>query len=70
MDIGKDYLEPIVCYNMEARRAREFFKRKAPEAYASFRNDEVWRKASLSSKHSGKEILEKAGRRQSHLTDF
>lgn len=45
-------------------------KEKPSEAYASFRNDEVWRKASLSSKHSGKEILEKAGRRQSDLTDF
>ncbi|PSH01945.1 MAG: deoxyribodipyrimidine photolyase, partial [Nanohaloarchaea archaeon QH_8_44_6] len=31
--IGKNYPERIVDYEREARKVREFFKRKAPEAY-------------------------------------
>ncbi len=68
--IGKNYPEPIVDYEREARKARSFFEKNAPEAYAAFRNDEVWRKASLSSRHKRKEILEKAGRPQSDLKQF
>lgn len=68
--IGKNYPEPIVDYEREARKAREFFKSKASEAYASFRDDEVWRKASLSSKHARQEILEKADDSQKSLDSF
>ena len=68
--IGEDYPEPIVDYEREARKAREFFKRKAPEAYASFRDDEVWKKASLSSRHDREEILEKADDSQKDLSSF
>jgi deoxyribodipyrimidine photo-lyase len=68
--IGEDYPERIVDYEREARKAREFFKSKAPEAYASFRDDEVWKKASLSSRHDREEILEKADDSQEDLMDF
>ena len=68
--IGKDYPEPIVDYQREARKAREFFNSKASEAYASFRDDEVWRKASLSSRHDREEILEKADDSQKDLSSF
>jgi len=68
--IGKNYPEPIINYEREARKAREFFKKKAPEAYSAFKNDEVWKQASLSSRHSRKEILEKAGKKQSDLNNF
>lgn len=68
--IGKDYPEPIVNYEREAKKAREFFNRKAPEAYRAFENDEVWRKASLSSRHSRNKILSKAGESQKSLGDF
>ncbi|MFO7793696.1 MAG: FAD-binding domain-containing protein [Candidatus Nanohaloarchaea archaeon] len=68
--IGKDYPEPIVNYEREARKAREFFNSKASKAYASFRDDEVWRKASLSSRHDREEILEKADDSQKDLKDF
>jgi len=68
--IGKNYPEPIVDYEREARRAREFFKKKAPKAYGAFKDDEVWEKASLSSRHDRQEILDKAGGEQSDLSDF
>ena len=68
--IGEDYPEPIVDYEREARKAREFFNSKASEAYASFRDDEVWRKASLSSRHDREEILEKADDSQKDLSSF
>ena len=68
--IGRNYPEPVVDYDREARKAREFFRSKAPEAYAAFREDEVWRKASLSSRHSREEILEKADESQEDLNSF
>jgi len=68
--IGRNYPEPVVNYDREARRAREFFKKKAPEAYAAFKDDEVWRKASLSSRHDREEILERSNDSQSNLSDF
>ncbi len=68
--IGEDYPEPIADYEREARKAREFFKSKATKAYASFRDDEVWRKASLSSKHDRNDILEKADDSQKDLNSF
>lgn len=68
--IGKNYPEPILNYEREARKAREFFKSKASEAYASFRDDEIWRKASLSSRHSRQEVLEKADDSQKDLSSF
>jgi deoxyribodipyrimidine photo-lyase len=68
--IGEAYPEPIVDYEREAKKAREFFKRKAPEAYAAFKDDEVWRKASLSSRHDREEILEKADDSQKDLSYF
>lgn len=68
--IGRNYPEPIVNYEREARKARRFFKKKAPEAYAAFRDDEVWRKASLSNRHSREEILEKAGPAQKDIQEF
>ena len=70
VEIGKNYPEPIVDYEREARKARKFFERKAPEAYGAFEKDIVWRKASLSSKHDKEEILKKAGGRQSDLNSF
>lgn len=68
--IGEDYPEPIADYEREARKAREFFKSKTTKAYASFRDDEVWRKASLSSKHDRNDILEKADDSQKDLNSF
>lgn len=68
--IGEDYPEPIVNYEREARKAREFFNSKSSEAYASFRDDEVWIKASLSSRHDREEILEKADDSQEDLSSF
>jgi deoxyribodipyrimidine photo-lyase len=70
VSIGKNYPEPIVKYQREARKAREFFKKKAPEAYAAFERDEVWEKASLSSRHDRDEILEKTDKPQSDLRRF
>ena len=68
--IGEDYPEPIVDYEREAKRARKFFKQKTPEAYSAFEDDEVWRKASLSSRHDREEILEKADDSQRDLSSF
>jgi|APHM01.1.fsa_nt_gi Deoxyribodipyrimidine photolyase len=68
--IGESYPEPIIDYEREAKRARKFFKRKAPQAYAEFEKDGVWRKASLSSRHDRKEILDKAADSQKSLSDF
>ncbi len=68
--IGRNYPEPVVDYEREARKARKFFEKKAPEAYAAFEDDEVWEKASLSSRHDREEILDKAGRAQSDLERF
>jgi len=68
--IGEDYPKPIVNYDREARKARKFFKSKAGQAYASFRDDEVWQKASLSYKHKRDEILEKADDGQKDLSAF
>ena len=68
--IGRNYPEPVVDYDREARKARKLFEKKAPEAYASFKDDEVWRKASLSSRNSREKILEEAGRPQSDLKEF
>lgn len=70
VEIGKNYPEPIVDYEREARKARKFFNSKASEAYASFRDDEVWKKASLSSRHDREEILEKADDSQKNLSSF
>jgi len=67
--IGKDYPEPIVDYKRQAKKARRFFKAKAPEAYGAFRDDEVWRKASLGDRHDREEILEKASDQKS-LDEF
>ncbi len=68
--IGRNYPEPVVDYSREAQKAREYFKKKAPEAYSSFEDDEVWKKASLSSRHSRKKILDRAGPQQRDLADF
>ena len=70
VEINRNYPEPVVNYDREARKAREFFKRKAPEAYSAFEEDEVWKKACLSSRHNREEILEKAGKMQSDLSRF
>jgi deoxyribodipyrimidine photo-lyase len=68
--IGKNYPEPIVNYQREAKKARKFFKQKSSEAYKAFEKDKVWKKASLSSKHDREEILEKADIPQSNLSEF
>jgi deoxyribodipyrimidine photo-lyase len=68
--IGDDYPEPVVDYGTEARQARAYFKRKAPEAYEAFKDDEVWRRASLSDRHSREHIVGKAGGMQPALTEF
>ncbi|PSH02091.1 MAG: hypothetical protein BRC26_02315, partial [Nanohaloarchaea archaeon QH_8_44_6] len=70
IEIGRNYPKPIVDYKRQARKARDFFKKKAPEAYAAFEDDKVWRKACLSSRHERKEILNKAGEPQSDLKKF
>ena len=70
VEINRNYPEPVVNYDREARKAREFFKRKAPEAYSAFEDDKVWEKACLSSRHDRDEILEKSGRPQSDLSRF
>jgi len=68
--IGRNYPEPILDYSKEAKKARKFFKKKAPEAYAAFEDDKLWKKASLSSRHDREDILEKAGAPQSDLERF
>jgi deoxyribodipyrimidine photo-lyase len=68
--IGEDYPEPIVNYDREARKAREFFKANASSAYAAFKDDKVWKKASLSFKHSRDDILEKGDESQKDLKSF
>ncbi|MFB6214218.1 MAG: FAD-binding domain-containing protein [Candidatus Nanohaloarchaea archaeon] len=68
--IGRDYPEPVVNYQREASKARDFFDSKASQAYSAFRDDEVWRKASLSSRHSRQQILEKANSVQKDLEQF
>jgi len=70
IEMGRNYPKPIVDYERQARKAREFFKKKAPEAYAAFEDDKVWKKASLSSRHKRKQILNKAGEPQSDLEKF
>lgn len=70
VEIGLDYPEPVLDYEREAEKARSFFERKAPEAYAAFRDDETWGKASLGSSHDRDKILERAGSAQSDLSGF
>lgn len=59
--IGQAYPERIVNYDREARKAREFFGRKADAARAAFEDDTVWEKASLSHRHDREDILARAG---------
>ena len=68
--IGENYPKPIIRYEQESRKAREFFKRKSSEAYSAFKQESVWKKASLSSKHSRQEIIEKGKTRQKGLREF
>lgn len=68
--IGKNYPEPVVNYQREAAKARKYFKAKAEEAYSAFQQDSVWNKASLSSRHSRNEIVERAGDIQTGLNSF
>jgi deoxyribodipyrimidine photo-lyase len=70
VEIGKNYPRPVVNYDREARKAREFFSKKTPEAYSAFEDDEVWQKACLSSRYDRDKILEKAGKPQSDLDNF
>ena len=70
IEIGTDYPEPIVNYEREARKARAYFKRKAPEAYQAFEDDEVWNRASLSDRHSRKSLIEKDEGKQHSLEEF
>jgi deoxyribodipyrimidine photo-lyase len=70
INIGKEYPEPVVNYEREAKKARQYFRRKSSEAYSAFEDDKVWKKASLSSKHSRKEIISKGKNRQKGLEDF
>lgn len=69
VEIGKNYPEPIVNHRNKARKARKFFKAKKGEAYAAFRDDEVWRKASLGPRHDREKIIEKASKQKS-LSDY
>lgn len=69
IEIGKNYPEPIVDHKAEARKARKFFKAKKGKAYAAFKDDELWRKASLSPRHDREKILEKASEQKS-LEDY
>ena len=68
--LGEDYPNPIIDFDKEARTARAYFKRKAPEAYEAFNDDTVWEKASLSSRHSRDDIREKAKEKQPTLKEF
>ena len=70
VEIGPHYPEPVLDYGREAEKARSFFERKAPEAYAAFKDDEIWSKASLGSSHDRDKILERAGSAQSDLSGF
>ncbi len=69
VEIGKNYPAPVVNHKNKAKKARKFFKAKKAEAYAAFRDDEVWRKASLSPRHDREKILEKASNQKS-LNDY
>jgi len=61
VQIGEEYPERIVSYEREARKAREFFSRKAAAAREAFADDAVWERASLSDRHDREAILAKAG---------
>jgi len=67
--IGKNYPEPIVDHETEAKKARKFFKAKKGSAHAAFKDDELWRKASLSPRHDREKILEEASEQKS-LDDY
>lgn len=69
IEIGKNYPEPVVNHETEARKARKFFKAKKTSAHAAFKDDELWRKASLGPKHSREEIIGDSSR-QKDLGDF
>jgi deoxyribodipyrimidine photo-lyase len=69
IEIGKNYPEPIVDHKAEARKASKFFKAKKGKAHAAFKDDELWRKASLSQRHDRKKILEQASEQKS-LDDY
>ncbi|PSG99354.1 MAG: deoxyribodipyrimidine photolyase [Nanohaloarchaea archaeon SW_7_43_1] len=69
VDIGKNYPEPIVNRKNKAQKARKFFKAKKGEAYAAFKDDEVWKRASLSPKHDREQIIENASNQKS-LTEY
>ncbi|MEF8880463.1 MAG: FAD-binding domain-containing protein [Candidatus Nanohaloarchaea archaeon] len=65
VEIGKNYPEPIVNHKTKAKKARKFFNAKKGEAYAAFKDDEVWKKASLGPKHDRKTIIDKASKQKS-----
>jgi len=67
--IGKNYPEPIVNHEAETKKARKFFKAKKGSAHAAFKDDELWKKASLSPRHDRQKILEKASEQKS-LNDY
>jgi len=67
--IGKNYPEPIVNHEAETKKARKFFKAKKGSAHAAFKDDELWKKASLSPRHDRQKILEKASEQKS-LKDY
>ena len=69
VEIGKNYPEPIVNHENKAKKARKFFKAKKGAAHAAFKDDEVWRKASLGPRHDREKILEDASNQKS-LTDY
>ncbi|EGQ43545.1 MAG: deoxyribodipyrimidine photolyase [Candidatus Nanosalina sp. J07AB43] len=70
IEIGEDYPRPVIDYDRESKKSRQYFQRKSSEAYSAFEDDKVWEKASLSSKHSREEILSKAENKQKGLEDF
>ena len=67
--IGRNYPKPIVDHRTESRKAQKFFKAKKGSAHAAFKDDEVWRKASLSPRHDREKILEEASE-QKRLNDY
>lgn len=69
VEIGKNYPRPIVDHKTEAKKARKFFKAKKGSAHAAFKDDQLWKKASLSPRHDRKKIIEQANEQKS-LNDY
>ena len=69
--VGEDYPAPVVDFDRQARKTRNQFSDLSDRAKEAFADDEVWKRASLSSRHDRQEILNDTSETEnSTLTDF